>query len=53
MQDKEDVHTQSQREAKLSLAMASLQEVLMISIRTIPIEVKDATLNIQDFYSPQ
>jgi hypothetical protein len=36
MQDKEDVPIQSQREAKLGLAMASFQEVPLTSIRTIP-----------------
>jgi hypothetical protein len=53
MQDKEDVPTKSHRKEKLSLAMASLQEILVISIRTIPTEVKDMILNIQEFWFPQ
>ncbi len=43
MQDKEDVPTQSQREIKFGLVVASFQEVLVSSIQTIPTKVDDAT----------
>jgi hypothetical protein len=46
MQKKEDFSTQSQKEAKLGLAMPFLQEVPVTSIWTIPIEVDDVILNI-------
>ncbi len=39
------VPTQSQIKTKLGLAVTSFQEVPMISIRTIPTEVNDATIN--------
>jgi hypothetical protein len=52
MQEKEDVPTQSQKEAKLGLVVPSLQEVLMTSIWTIPTKVDDVTLDIQEFHSP-
>ncbi len=53
MQNKEDVPTQSQRKAKLDLAMPSLQEVPMTSIWTIPTEVDNAIIDVQEFRSPQ
>ncbi len=43
MQDKEDVPIQSQREAKLGLAVASFQEVLVSSTRIIPTKIDDVT----------
>jgi hypothetical protein len=46
MQKKEDFSTQSQKEAKLGLAMPFLQEVPVTSIWTIPIEVDDVILDI-------
>jgi hypothetical protein len=53
MQNKEDVPTQSQREAELDLAMPSVQEVPLTSIRTIPTEVDNAIIDVQEFHSPQ
>jgi hypothetical protein len=46
MQDKEDVLTQSQREAKLGLVMPSLHEVPLISIWTIPTKVDVVIIDI-------
>jgi hypothetical protein len=53
MQDKEDVSIQSQREAKLGLVVPSVKEVLVTSIQTIPIEVDDTIIDVQEFHSPQ
>ncbi len=53
MQDKEDVPTQSQREIKFGLVVASFQEVLVSSIQTIPTKVDDATPYVQKFCSPR
>jgi hypothetical protein len=46
MQNKEDVPTQSQREAELDLAMPSLQGVPVTSIWTIPTEVDNAIIDV-------
>jgi hypothetical protein len=53
MQDKENVPTQSQKEAELDLAMPFLQEVPMISIQTIPTKVNNVIIDVQEFHSPQ
>jgi len=53
MQNKEDVPTQSQRKAELDLAMPSLQGVPVTSIWTIPTEVNNAIIDVQEFRSPQ
>jgi hypothetical protein len=52
MQNKEDVPTQSQIEAELSLGISSIQEVLATSIRTIPTKEEDAILDLLEFCSP-
>ncbi len=53
MQDKEDVLNQSQKEAELGLAVPSFQEVLIAFVQTIPTEVDDMIVDVQEFCSPQ
>ncbi len=49
----EDVPTQSQKEVELGLIVLSFQEVIVISTQTIPIEVDDMIVDVQEFHSPQ
>ncbi len=53
MRDKEDVPIQSQKKTKFGLAMESFQKVLVTSIWIIPTKVDDATIDVQEFRSPQ
>jgi hypothetical protein len=52
MQNKEGVPIQSQRKVELSLAVASIQEVLVTSTRTIPTKVDDAIVDIPKLLIP-